>query len=904
MSNHARSLTAAVHDHPRHTILAALAAGLLMGPRWPAALLVAAAAALATPAAAALRRRAPPSRAISHRPTAAPREPLVFEPAAAPREPLVVEPAAPPAAAPPEPLVVEPAAPATSSVSLPPLLAAPNEPLGRRPAAPPTAAPSEPLSEPAAPPVAAPREPLVLEPAAPRVSSVSLPPLLAAAVAVALLAGGVAGRERLRVMDRSSLRPSVAFAVRGFAVEPARTRAFGSRLVPVRLAAGPGAGERVLVRAPARLGLGAVAVGEEVVARGELRALRPFEAFERRRGVHAVLEAAAVRTTGRRRRSLVDAVRRRAEAALDAGARPEQAALARGMVLGQDHALPDDLRDAFRASGLAHLVAASGQNVMLLAALVIAAATAAGALLRTRLVLALVAVALYVPLAGAGPSIQRAGAMGAAGLVAALAGRPASRWYALLLAAAATLTVNPRAAEDPGWQLSFAAVVAILALHRRLRDALVSRGSPRGLAEATALTAAATAGTAPLVALHFEQVSLVSLPANLLAAPAVAPVMWLGALSAALGEPAAEALNALNALPLAYLAWLARAAASVPHATVAAALPGPLAAAAAYAAMALAALAARAALRRRRAGAVRGGRAGRVDGAAAGGAPWRRRRRAGVALVAFVVAVLVVARPGVLGAGAPPRGFAITALDVGQGDATLLQHGSGHAVLVDTGPPGAGVVGKLRAAGVKRLDALLLTHSSRDHEGALREVLDALDVRLVLDGRQTAAERAAEDDGGEGGGTRFAGLSAGVRVGVPEAGQTVRAGPIELRILWPPPGRSRAGDPNLTATVALVRDGGTTALLTADAESPVTLPLDLPHVDVLKVAHHGSADEGLPELLERLQPRAAIIPVGRNTYGHPAPSTLAALRRVPEVRRTDHDGTVRVEPTGGGLSIH
>ena len=137
------------------------------------------------------------------------------------------------------------------------------------------------------------------------------------------------------------------------------------------------------------------------------------------------------------------------------------------MVLGQDEQLGDDVRDDFKRSGLAHVLAVSGQNVMLLATLVLGAGAVFGIGLRARLLLALALVALYVPLTGAGPSIQRAGVMGAAGLVAALAGRPAHRWYALGLAAAVTLALNPRASGEPGWQLSFAAVVALLALAPR-----------------------------------------------------------------------------------------------------------------------------------------------------------------------------------------------------------------------------------------------------------------------------------------------------------------------------------------------------------------------------------------------------------------------------------------------------
>ena len=201
------------------------------------------------------------------------------------------------------------------------------------------------------------------------------------------------------------------------------------------------------------------------------------------------------------------------------------------MVLGQDERLDESVRDDFERSGLAHILAVSGQNVMLLATLVLAAGAVFGIGLRARLVLALALVAFYVPLTGAGPSIQRAGVMGAAGLVAALAGRPAHRWYALGLAALVTLALNPRASGEPGWQLSFAAVIALLALGPPLRSALAHH-MPGPVADVAAITIAATVGTAPLMAFHFQQVSLAALPANLLAAAAIAPVMWLGMLAA------------------------------------------------------------------------------------------------------------------------------------------------------------------------------------------------------------------------------------------------------------------------------------------------------------------------------------------------------------------------------------
>ena len=215
-------------------------------------------------------------------------------------------------------------------------------------------------------------------------------------------------------------------------------------------------------------------VGEIVELAGTVAPLGRFDAYQRRRGADAAIDVARLRATGERRggpAGIVDAARRRAEAGLGRGLAEPEAALLRGMVLGQDEQLADDVRDDFKRSGLAHVLAVSGQNVMLLATLALAAGAAAGVALRMRLALALALVALYVPLTGAGPSIQRAGVMGAAGLVAALAGRPAHRWYALGLAAAVTLALNPRVVRRAG----LAAVV-----RRRRRAAGARAAAARG----------------------------------------------------------------------------------------------------------------------------------------------------------------------------------------------------------------------------------------------------------------------------------------------------------------------------------------------------------------------------------------------------------------------------------------
>lgn len=701
------------------------------------------------------------------------------------------------------------------------------------------------------------------------------PLLLAAGIAVA--GGALGAQARLAALDRTALGPWLghAAAVRVVALEAPRLRSYGRQVVLARLVDGPGRGERVLVRVRGRIGL---RIGEQAAVRGAYAPLPAFESAARRAGAHALLSAESLVPTGRRRGGMagvLDGVRTRAERGLAAGLAPELGALARGMVLGQDDALDEAMREDFRASGLAHLLAASGANVALLAALVLALAGVAGLPLRARLWAAAIAVGAYVPLAGGGPSVQRAGVMGVAALVAALASRAASRWYALLLAAAVTLAANPRAAEDPGWQLSFAAVVALLALAPRLR-ARLARRLPAGLADAAAVSLAASLGTAPLVAAHFDRVSLVGVPANVLAAVAVAPVMWLGTVAAALGQAgpgAAAPFAAVAAWPLAFLAGLARTAASVPHAQVAAGA-GPVLL------VLLAGGAAVVASGRRR--------------ASCAGAGAVRRLPVTVLAAGLLAAALAATRA----APDPPPGLVVSALDVGQGDATLIQHGK-RAVLVDAGPPGGPILARLRGAGVRRLDALVVTHAQADHEGGAAAVLDALPVGMVLDGR----DGVRSPDGAR---LAAAARRRGVRLVAAVAGQELRAGPLVLRVLSPrpePAARHALADPNQRAIVAELRDGGFSMLLAADAESDVTAALALGPVDVLKVAHHGSADPGLPALLARLRPAVALIEVGReNRYGHPARATLDALRGVPRVLRTDRDGTVRVRPGGSARS--
>ena len=742
---------------------------------------------------------------------------------------------------------------------------------------------------------------------------------LGLACAGLLVAGAVLGEARLAAIDapRAVIGAGLRLEGQGVLLERPRPSPFGSS-AEIELRYGEAAGARLVARAPVDLEWpGGASPGLELSVSGFARPPKAdpeddfdWPAYLRRQGVAGELDLETVSAGGARRggfAGVLDGARRRAEDALGAGLADDQAALIRGMVLGQDERIDPLVRDDFRAAGLAHILAVSGQNVLLLSVLALPALAALGAGPRLRLAGLLGLIAVYVPLAGAGPSLQRAGVMGAAGVVALAAGRPAARWYALLLAAAITLGVNPRMCGDAGWQLSFAAVAGILLLAPGLRGAF--RGLPRPLAEGVALTLSATVSTVPLLAHHFDQLSLAALPANLLALPAVAPAMWIGMVQIVLGqlgsllgqlssllEPLgslATALNtvlgAVNGVLLDYLGELTRRFAELPWAQVGLELASPITVAAAYAAIATGALLARHGARRA------------SPRAAALGGWWRTAQpgaRAAVALVAAVVLVAIFSE--VTDSGAPPDRLTVSFLDVGQGDATLVQHPGGGTILIDGGPAEARVYRLVREAGVERLDLVVATHAAADHHGGLGELLGRVPVGLLLEGGDGTTDPDFN-----------ALLAEADRLGVErlaaQAGQVLRVGGLAVEVLAPEPRDPGPApeDPNPRAVTVLVSAGELELLASGDAESPSLAPLELPDVDLLKVPHHGSSDDGLDEILARTRPEVAGIEVGAdNGYGHPAPSTLAALDAAgAEVYRTDLDGTITVTAAGGELRV-
>ena len=600
-----------------------------------------------------------------------------------------------------------------------------------------------------------------------------------------------------------------------------------------------------------------------------------------RRGINVELSAAAgaVKPQAQSRggwRGFVDAARRRATGHLETGGWGDAGAVLEGMVLGDTDRIPDQAINDFRDSGLLHMLAVSGQNVVLLG-FILALFCRALRLPRTLSSLfAIGVICIYVPLTGAGPSILRAGVVGILGLAALLFSGGSDRYHFLALAAAVILTLNPYSLLDPGFQLSFGAVLAIFLVAPVLAAALSFL--PQLLAEACAISAAAGLVTAPITLVHFNQVSLLCVPANLLAEPAEAPVMTLGVLSIAAGFFSADLAWLINAAASActgYVISVAHLFASLPGAVYRSASPSWLTIVLFYLLLTLAV------------------GISRTTGFRAAAAWLARRRR----MLASLALILTVALAGFAcfgpRAGEAPATYRASFLDVGQGDAILLQEPGEANILIDGGPGGM-VMDRLKESGVGRLDAVILSHPHADHLAGLLEVLKSYPVAAVYDGGPQTPSPMYRD---------FLKLvrDKGIPYHAVKRGQTLNYGELTLKV-YNPGDSQRPDDPNANSVVVVASYRGLDILCPGDAEGDVLTTLGLPPVEVYKIGHHGSSDSLLPQVLRLVKPAVAVISVGDpNDYGHPAPGTLTQLKRAgPRVFRTDRQGTVRVSFSGGG----
>ncbi len=573
---------------------------------------------------------------------------------------------------------------------------------------------------------------------------------------------------------------------------------------------------------------------------------------------------------------------------------PDARALLPGLVVGDTSRVPSDLDDAFDATDLTHVLAVSGANFTILLALLIGPpglahraerrglAPRLGIGLRTTALLGGALTLGFVLVCRPGPSVLRAAACGGIVLLAIATGRRRSLVPALAAVVLLLVLYDPWLSRSYGFLLSVLATGALLTLAPRWGIALRARGLPPRLAEPLAAAAAAQVVCAPVVVVLASRVSLVAVPCNLLAEFAIGPatVLGFGALvTAPVVMPLARVFAWCAGWPAGWLAAIARTGAALPGSGV----DWP--------------------------GGWRGGLLLAAATAVVVVAGRRLVRHPWVCLVCVCGLLLFVLQPAPLPrilTGWPPPGWRLVMCDVGQGDALVLAAGDGSGVVVDAGPDPALADHCLRSLGITRVRLVLLTHFHADHVAGLIGVLRGRQVGgIETTGFGEPADQAAF--------VRRIAAARHIPVTRAVAGERRRAGDLDWQVLWPPAGPSPGpDDPNDASVALLVRTGGLRFLLLGDLEPPAQQALlrspagaELARVDVLKVAHHGSAYQD-PQLLRTVAPRLALISCGTdNPYGHPSARTVAALRSGgARVLRTDRDGSLAVTGTAAkGLGV-
>ena len=577
--------------------------------------------------------------------------------------------------------------------------------------------------------------------------------------------------------------------------------------------------------------------------------------------------------------------------------------LAAAILIGLRDRVDRDVAAAFTTAGVSHIVAISGWNIAIVAATV--ATLLRGRLSRrSRAIVTILAIVAYTLFAGGSPSVVRAAVMAGVALAAVESGRGSRVMVGLAWAASIMLVAEPATVADVGFQLSAVSTAGLVAWATPLTDWLAARAPwiPGAIRESLGISLAAQATTLPIVLLTFGRLSIIAPAANLVAVPLVPPVMAAGAVAFGAGWLTTAGLPAwlggLLAMPaallLSALLTVVRVAAAVPGANETLPFPANVAAAAAAAGLLLQVQ--RTLSKRGRSNV----RQKTVPTKSSAPAEPRIRPRYRWALAA---AALLAVLAGSVVAARPDGSMHVVVLDVGQGDSILLEGDRGGRILVDGGPDPNVLVADLDRyipTWDRRLDAIVLTHPHDDHVAGLVAVVERYQVGRAFESGwsvDTDAYRAWKSA-----------LSArGIEPERLATGEVLRLDDATLTVLWPDDGRVRASDldPNATANretndasvVLLGEFEGRRFLLTGDAEDdvdPILVGRGLPALDMLKVAHHGSATASSDVLLAVLRPSVAVVSVGaNNTYGHPNGGTMARLRaHSSRVLRTDQDGTV------------
>ncbi|WP_031513217.1 DNA internalization-related competence protein ComEC/Rec2 [Desulfofalx alkaliphila] len=623
-----------------------------------------------------------------------------------------------------------------------------------------------------------------------------------------------------------------------------------------------------------------------------------YRAYLERRGIHVVMSVWDEQQVNKLGTAAYDGLkglslsaRERLQGVIDDTLAPEHSALVQGMLFGSRGMIPDEINADFQRVSLVHILCVSGLHV----GLVLAGFLILYHLLRLpagwATPLASLVLVFYAVMTGLGPPVIRATVMGLLVLWARQLGRHRDWPTTMVLAAAIILARWPYALWEPGFQLSFAVAWGILYLTPWVEQRLKDWPRPVRLAVAVPLTAELTA--VPLMAYYFSIVSLVGVVTNILVAPLVAAVMLLSGLSMLLGLilfPLANILGASTGALLDLMLWVVKTMASLPMAAVYLPSPPWWAVVAAYGLLAY------------------------LPKASLKGQSWERHRRL-MGIVAVIIALLLLLVPN-----GTQNKLTVHFIDVGQGDAALIQTPGGKNILIDTGGlpgefesgSGAGnkvVLPYLQSLGVNGLDLLILSHPHEDHAGGALGLTRRMPVKLVL----VAPLESINDypAGWERPDTGYLQLLARLQ----QRGMPIREGiaghslqvdkDVDIVILSP---HQPLPDLNDSSLVVKIDYRERSFLFTGDIGENKQRQLardvkDL-QADVLKVPHHGSRFFN-PDFFAAVAPHMAVISAAKNNrFGHPAPELLEHLEgQGVKIYRTDRHGAVIVSTDGSSVWV-
>ncbi|MCL4498776.1 MAG: DNA internalization-related competence protein ComEC/Rec2 [Chloroflexi bacterium] len=568
---------------------------------------------------------------------------------------------------------------------------------------------------------------------------------------------------------------------------------------------------------------------------------------------------------------IVNEIRGRLKKTASASLKPGTAGLLVGVILGDTRGIDPGTQEDFRATGLTHALAVSGLNIMFFVG-------ALWPLLKlTRLppvvqfAVLSVAIWLYALLAEGSPSVLRAAAMAEMLVFAWLTGRARDPVATVSVAGLVLLVVDPFYLFDIGFQLSFCATFGLVVLSPVLAEKF--EGMPPFLVSSVSTCLAAQVGVLPLLVAYFGQLSLVSLPANLIVIPASAPALVLGILATALDFFApwgSLVCYRIAGLFTDFMMVGAHFFASLPAASLVLPEVGWQTVAVLYGSLIFAAVLV---------------------------SRWRGR----LTLFHLLLVLLVPATAGAawqVVSSRPPSGVEITFLDVGQGDATLVREPRGSTVLIDSGPDESVLQGRLTARGVKKIDLAFLTHQHADHSAGFRSVFRTMAVgRFVVPqaGRRTSDLTKLIEEAESG--------KASVEEAVP--GREYRLGDVSVRVVST---GAAGGNENDVSTVVKVEVGEFSLLVPGDSEEEEERSLVEGgglSASVLKVPHHGGATAAYPGFLSAVGPKVAVISVGKgNRYGLPSKTAVDRLRAAgASIYRTDRNGSVRILTDGKSMEV-